>query len=211
MELVGLDREIAALTELALVTPVFTRADLKSLVERAQAGGCRAVCLASSRIAQAYELIDDSELKLVCMIGFPFGAADADTKRFETEAAADLGAHEFELCLNPGLVKDGAHRELLREMRDVVEAADERSVKICFEPRLFSPQEIQTICALALDSGAMFVHLQQAAIAPEMVAGIRNLVGKEFGVKASGFRNFGSAQRLLEAGANRLGYLEVRV
>ena len=72
------------------------------------------------------------------MVGFPFGAADADAKRYETEVAIDHGAQEIETVLNIGRLKDGDHRYVLRELRDIAEAADERPVKVILEMSLLT-------------------------------------------------------------------------
>src|SRR5688572_23946303 len=126
MDLTGLDTELARQCELALVTPILRRSDVRKICSDAREIGAYGVCLPSSAMAEAYELLEDSGVKAICLVGFPFGASDSDVKRYETEVAIDSGVHEIELYLNSGFLKDGQHQLLLRELRDVCEAADER-------------------------------------------------------------------------------------
>lgn len=210
MDLTGLDPELASRCELTLVSPVLTTEQVTKICAGAQSIGAYGLCLPSSRVAQAYEILGDTSLKVTCLVGFPFGSNDSDVKRYETEVAVDSGAHEIELYLNHAMIKDGQHKLVLRELRDVAEASDERRVKVCFDLSQLTAEEVQTACQLTMDSGAHFVSLYQAGIGDEIVAAVRLMVGKQFGIKVSGFRNFVSAPGLLEAGANRLGYLELQ-
>src|SRR5437870_3446426 len=116
-----------------------------------------AVCVNGSWVVQARHLLDGSSVKVATVIGFPLGAADSDSKRFETEAAIDNGAQEIDVVINLGRLKDGDDSYVLRELRDVVEAADERPVKAILETCLLSREEKIRACQLAASSGAQFV------------------------------------------------------
>jgi deoxyribose-phosphate aldolase len=162
-------------------------------------------------VALAYALLEDTEVKVTGLVAFPLGAADTDAKRYETEVAIDHGAQEIELVLNIGRLKDGDHRYVVRELRDVAEAADERPVKVILETALLTPEEVRRACELALDSGVHCVctgtGLKSAATA-EDVRSLRAAVGEKFGVKAAGLSDAQTALALLEAGASRLGTAE---
>jgi deoxyribose-phosphate aldolase len=125
--------------------------------------------------------------------------------------AIDHGAQEIEMVLNIGRLKDGDHRYVLRELRDIAEAADQRPVKVILETGLLTPEEVRRVCELALDSGVHCVctgtGLRSAATV-EDVRSLRASVGEEFGVKAAGLSDAQTALALLEAGASRLGTAE---
>ena len=133
-----------------------------------------------------------------------------DAKRFETEAAIDEGAHEVDVVLNLGRLKDGDDKYVLRELRDVVEAADERPVKVILETGLLTQAEKIRACHLVVESGAHFVKTSTGFSASgATVADVRLLretVGPRFGVKASGgIRDAKTALEMIVAGATRLG------
>src|SRR5207244_241109 len=137
----------------------------------------------------AYALLEDSEIKVIGLVGFPFGASDADVKRYETEVAIDHGAHEIEMVVNLGRLKEGDSSYVLRELRDIAEDADERPVSVSLETSLLTPEEKHLACVLALDSGVHFVSTGTGLNAAATVADVQSLraaVGDKFGVKASG-------------------------
>ena len=94
--------ELARRIEHTLLRPDATRRDLEQLCAAARAMGSHAVCVCGSQVELACSLLEDSEVKVTGMIGFPLGAADADAKRYETEVAIDHGAQEIETVLNVG-------------------------------------------------------------------------------------------------------------
>ncbi len=133
-----------------------------------------------------------------------------DAKRFETEAAIDEGAHEIDVVIDVGLLKDGEDKLVLRELHDVVEAAGECPVKVILETCLLTTDEKVRACRLVMESGARFVKTSTgfshggATVADVKL--FRETVGPDFGVKASGgIRDTQTALAMIEAGATRLG------
>jgi len=194
--------------EQTLARPEATRQDLDQLCAAARAHSFHSVCVSGSRVELARTLLEDTDVKVTALVGFPLGAADADAKRYETEASIDLGAQEIEMVLNVGRLKDGDHRYVLRELRDIAEVADQRPLKVILETDLLTPEEKEIVCKLALDSGAHCVctgtGLRSAATV-EDVRILRAAVGGKFGGKAVGLNDLPAALALVEAGATRLG------
>ncbi len=203
--------ELVRRIERTLFRPEATRRDIEQLCAEARAQGFHSVCVCSSRVELARTLLEDSEVKVTGLVGFPLGAGDADAKRYETEVAIDHGAQEIETVLNIGRLKEGDHRYVLRELRDIAEAADERPVKVILETGLLTSEERNRACQLVLDSGAHCVctgtGLESAATV-EDVQSFRAAVGEKFGVKAAGLSDLQTALALIEAGATRLGTME---
>lgn len=190
--------------------PDGTAADIERMCADAKSHGFAAVCVHGSRVELARHYLESSDVKVCGVVGFPFGATESDVKRFETEAAIEAGAQEIDVVLNAGLLKDGQDCLLLRELRDVVESAEERPVKVILEMSLLTREEIVRACTLVLDSGAHFVKTSTGAgvrpVTVDDVRLLRSLVGPEFGVKAAGgIRTLDAAMELATAGANRLG------
>jgi len=201
---------LAAFIDHTLLKPDATAADITRLCSEARQHHFHSVCVNSSRIAQAYALLADSDVVVASVVGFPLGAMDGDAKRYETELAVDLGAEEIDLVLNIGKLKDGDHSFVLRELRDVVEAASDRIVKVILETCFLTREEIIRACHLTVDSGAKFVKTStgfgRAGATLEDVRLMREAVGDGFGVKASGgIRDRAAAEAMIAAGANRLG------
>jgi deoxyribose-phosphate aldolase len=202
--------QLAACIEHTLLRADATARDIERLCAEAREHGFHAVCVSGCRVELARQCLEDSNVKVVTVVGFPLGASSPDVKRFETEAAVDEGAHEIDVVLNVGRFKEGNDGFVLRELRDVVEAADERPVKVILETSLLAREEIVRACGLVLDSGAAFVKTSTGfgpgGATVEAVRLLRETVGPRFGVKASGgIRDAAAAAALIRAGATRLG------
>ena len=206
----GEELPLAKRIERALFAADATRGDIEKLCAEAREHSWSAVCVNGSRVELARALLEESDVRVVALVGFPTGAGDTDTKRYETEIAVDQGAQEIEAVINIGRLKEGDRRFILREMRDIVEAADERPVKLVLETHLLAREEIILAVELALDSGAQFLATSTDWHVPDVkaadVALLREKAGAEFGIKAVGnIRDVQTAQVLIQAGATRIG------
>lgn len=202
--------EIARFIDHTLLKPEATAQQIEKLCAEARAHGFFAVCVNGSRVELARHCLEDSPVKVATVVGFPLGAMSSDAKRYETEAAIDDGAQEIDLVLNIGRLKDGDDKYVLRELRDVVEAADERPVKVILETCLLTNEEIIRACELVVEAGAHFVKtstgFSTGGATLEDVKLLRATVGPKFGVKAAGgIRDTAAALAMIEAGATRLG------
>jgi deoxyribose-phosphate aldolase len=197
--------ELARIIELPLLRADATAKDVEDICRKAREQKLYGICVPSSRIELAASLLDETEIKITALVGWS-GAEDSDVKRYETEVAIDYGAQEIEVCLNVGRLKDGDGKYVLRELRDVAEAADERIVKVEIRPRLLTREEILLACELVLDSGAHFVcarYISSPKI--EDIKLCREAVGPKFGIKAGEeILDTETALALIAAGATRL-------
>jgi len=202
--------QLASYIDHTLLKADATAADIEKLCAEALENKFFSVCVNGSWIAKAQHLLDGSDVKVAGVVGFPLGAMSGDTKRFETEAAIDDGAQEIDVVLNIGRLKAGDDKYVLRELIDVAEAADERTVKVILETCLLTDDEKIRACKIVVESGAHFVKTSTgfsasgATIADVKL--MRQTVGPKFGVKASGgIRDTKTALVMIEAGATRLG------
>lgn len=193
-----------------LLKPEATAGDIEKLCREAMEHHFWSVCVNGSRVAQAYSLVENSGVKVAAVVGFPLGAMSSDVKRLEVEAAIDDGAQEIDVVLNIGKLKDGDSKYVLRELRDVVDAAEERTVKVIFETCLLTREEKILACKLTVESGAHFVKtstgFSTGGATTHDVQLMRECVGPNFGVKASGgIRDAQIALGMIQSGATRLG------
>lgn len=203
-------KELAQSIESALFAADATRQDVEKLCAEAREKGFHSVCVNGSQVELACVLLEESGLQVVALVGFPLGAGDADAKRYEAEVAADQGAHEIDFVVNLGRLKDGDRNFILREMRDIVEAADERPVKAVIESSLLTREEKIVACELALDSGVKFVvtstDFHAPAVTVEEVKLLGEVLGDHAGVKAAGgIQDWKTVAALIDAGAKKIG------
>ncbi len=192
------------ITELSLTRPDSTAKVVEDLCRSALEQKLYGVSVYSSRVELGASFLADTDLKLTAIVGGFMGNADSDVKRYETEVAVDYGAQEIEFDLNIGRLKDGDSKYVLRELRDVVEAADERIVKVGLHTPYLTREEIQLACELALDSGAHFVCSRFRDV--DEIKRCREALGPKFGIKAiDPALDTAVAAELVAAGATRLG------
>jgi deoxyribose-phosphate aldolase len=193
-----------------LLKPDAARAQIEQLCAEAREHNFFSVCVNGAWVAAARHFLDGSDVKVACVVGFPLGAMSSDVKRYETEVAIDDGAHEIDVVLNVARLKAGDDKYVFREIVDVVEAADERTVKVILETCLLTDEEKVRACQLVVESGAQFVKTSTGfSTAGATVADVklmRETVGPKFGVKASGgIRDVQTALAMIAAGATRIG------
>jgi deoxyribose-phosphate aldolase len=133
-------------------------------------------------------------------------------KVFETEQALNDGATEIDMVINIGALKGGDEGLVEQDIAGVVQAAHRRGAlcKVIIETALLNHEEKVRACKLAKRAGADFVKtstgFSSGGATIEDVALMRQTVGPQLGVKASGgIRNLADAQRMVAAGATRLG------
>ncbi len=202
--------ELAGYIEHTLLSPAAVGEDYARLCREAVAHGFHSVCVPTSRVSLAAHLTEDTGVKVCSVVGFPLGHSEGDCKRFEAESAVEQGAQEIDMVVNLGWVREGLMKEVYRELRDVVEAAEERPVKVIVEVGLLEREEIERLARPVWDSGALFLKTATGfgprETRPGDVAFLRSLMGPSFGIKAAGgIRDRSSALEMIEAGATRLG------
>ena len=202
--------QLAAFIDHTLLKPDASLAQIEQLCAEAREHKFFSVCVNGSWVAAARHFLDGSDVKVASVVGFPLGAMSSDVKRYETEVAIDDGAHEIDMVLNIARLKAGDDKYVFREICDVVEAADERTVKVILETCLLTDEEKIRACKLVVESGAHFVKTSTgfstsgATIADVKL--MRETVGPKFGVKASGgVRDAQTALAMIAAGATRIG------
>jgi deoxyribose-phosphate aldolase len=157
----------------------------------------------------ARTFLEDTNVKVTALVGYPTGAAEADAKRFEAEVSVDVGAQEIEVVLNIGRLRDGDRRYISREMHDLVEAVDERPVTWVIETGWLSGEERLAVCEIALDCGVQSICTGTGAAGPATPAQVQELkavFGSKLVVKVAGIiETTAQVLSLLEAGAERCG------
>jgi deoxyribose-phosphate aldolase len=202
--------QISSFIEHTLLKPDATAADIERLCAEARQYRFLGVCVNGGWVRRARLCLQDTDIKVVSVAGFPLGAAATAAKRFETKTAIDDGADEIDVVLNIGRLKQGDDSYVQQELREVLQAADGHPVKVILETCLLDENEKIRVCRLAVESGARFVKtstgFSSGGATTADVALMRNTVGPEFGVKAAGgIRDAVTAIAMIGAGANRIG------
>ncbi len=201
---------VAPLIDHTLLKPEATREEVKKLCEEARKYGFATVCLNSAHIRYAASLLEGSSVKPIAVVGFPLGASQSAAKAFETREAIRAGAKEIDMVVNIGALKSKDYELVLSDIAAVVAAAGSKPVKVILETSKLTRDEKVIASALSKAAGAAFVKTSTGfgggGATAEDIALMREVVGSEMGVKASGgIRTIDDADRMVQAGANRIG------
>lgn len=201
---------LAAMIDHTLLKPEATRDEFVTLAEEARRHRFATVCVNSSSVRLMRQLLDGSGVPVCAVVGFPLGAMSPRAKAFETREAIRCGAREIDMVLNIGALKSGDYALVQADIAAVVQAAKPVAVKVILETSKLTTEEKVIACALSKAAGAAFVKTSTGfgggGATADDIALMRRIVGGEMGVKASGgVRSAEDAQKMIAAGANRIG------
>lgn len=201
---------IAFLIDHTNLKPDARACDIEKLCREAREYGFASVCVNPCNVRYAVELLAGAKTKVCCVVGFPLGASSTESKVFEATLAVKDGASEIDMVMNVGWLRDGRYDDVRNDIAAVVESVPGIVVKVILETCLLEKSEIVMACRIAKDAGAAFVKtstgFSSGGATVEDVALMRQTVGPEMGVKASGgIRSKEDVEAMIEAGADRLG------
>lgn len=203
-------RLLARHIEHTMLRPEARRADIERVCREAVDFGCATVCINPIWVSLAKELLKGSSVKVVAVIGFPFGASHTAVKALETELAVRDGADEIDMVLAIGQLRDAHGSYVEADIAAVVHAAGGRAVKVVLECGLLSDDEKRRAVEISARAGAAFVKTATGFLGSGAtihdVRLLHRAAGSRLAVKATGgIRFFEDAVALLDAGASRLG------
>jgi deoxyribose-phosphate aldolase len=185
-------------------------ADYERLCSEAIEYSFFSVCLPPHMVSAAAKILKTTSVKVCTVIGFPLGYNFSTTKTFETKTAVDHGAQEIDMVINVSALKNREANLVSDDIRSVVQAASGRTVKVILETCYLTDEEKTLACELSLKAGAQFVKTStgfgpKGATEADVKLMAQAVAGK-LGVKASGgIRDTATAQKMIAAGATRLG------
>lgn len=203
--------ELAPCIDHTLLRPEATDADVARLCREAAEYRFASVCVNPVHVAPAWSLLSGTGVAVCTVVGFPLGASTTEVKVFEARQAVQHGAREIDMVIHVGALKSRSFAAVENDVRRVAEACGEAALlKVIIEAALLSDEEKVQACALAKLGGADFVKTSTgfgpggATIAD--VELMRRTVGDDLGVKAAGgIRDRETAERMIRAGADRIG------
>lgn len=168
------------------------------------------VCVNPTWVPLASKMLQDTDVLVCTVIGFPLGANTSATKAFETKDAVSNGAQEIDMVINIGAAKDHDFELVYEDIKSVVDAADGTLVKVIIETCYLTLEEKEECIKAAVRAGAHFVKTSTGfgtnGATVEDIKLMRSIVGPDLGVKASGgVRSPEDFDQMISAGANRIG------
>lgn len=207
-----IDPAIAGIIDHTILKPDATRADVVKVCREARQYNFASVCVNPYWVPLVKAELSGSPVKVCTVVGFPLGATSTESKVSETVAALRSGAQEIDMVINVGALRSGDTEAVKADIHEVVKVAHSARaiVKVIIETALLDDNQKAIACTLAKLAGADFVKTSTGFAASGAtahdVALMRQVVGPEMGVKASGgIRTLSDFRTMAAAGATRIG------
>ncbi len=205
--------DVARCIDHTILKPDATEDDIITLCAEAREFQFASVCVSPSYVPLSAKELAGSPVKVCTVVGFPSGAHVPEIKAMEARHAIREGAEEIDMVINIGALKSGNDDLVYRDIRAVVEACNDGSAtsKIIIEAALLNDDEKVRACTLAKNAKANYVKTSTGfgpgGATAEDVALMSKVVGQAgIGVKAAGgIKSYDDAQKMIKAGATRLG------
>jgi deoxyribose-phosphate aldolase len=200
---------LALVIDHTLLTPEATAADIIALCTEADELAVGAVCVSPNWVSLAHKA---TRIPVASVVGFPSGNHLSAFKASEAAQAVSDGASEIDMVANLGWIASGEWSNVESEVAAVRKAIGAHIVlKVILETGLWSSEQIATACKHSVSGGADYVKTstgfhKAGGASRDAVRIMRNTVGEDIGVKASGgIRTTADALAMIEAGASRIG------
>ncbi|WP_033961917.1 deoxyribose-phosphate aldolase [Psychroserpens jangbogonensis] len=193
-----------------LLKSTATERDIIDLCNEAKEHRFFSVCLNSSYIPLAKQLLKGSSVKICTVVGFPLGATATNTKVFEAKQAIEAGAHEIDMVINIGFLKSKNYLEVFKDISDVKFAIGRTTLKVIIEISELSKNDIVKACEICLDAKADFIKtstgFSKSGATLTAVKIMKKSVKDRAKIMAFGdINDLETAQKYFDVGVNRLG------
>jgi len=210
--LTKIDPSVASFIDHTILKPEATRADVVKVCREARQYQFASVCVNPYWVPLVRAELHGSPVKVCTVVGFPLGATTTEAKVAETGSALRAGAQEIDMVINVGALRSGDHEAVKLDIQEVVKVAHAAGaiVKVILETALLDDNQKAVACTLAKLAGADFVKTSTgfgpSGATAHDVALMRQVVGPDMGVKASGgIRTLADFRAMTAAGATRIG------
>lgn len=193
-----------------LLKPDASEAEIRQLCQECIHQKYAAACVQPTWVKMARGILSGSPVKVCTVVGFPLGANTTETKSREAAELVAYGADEIDMVINIAALKAHDYQTVQEEIEAVVQSSKPAIVKVILETCLLTDEEKRTAAKIVVEAGASYVKTStgfaKSGATVYDVALLREAVGPDFGVKASGgIRDLPTALTMIEAGASRIG------
>lgn len=184
--------------------------EIIKLCEEAKKHKFYAVCVNGCYVELAKNELENTNIKVASVVGFPLGMMDTETKIKEAKQSVANGADEIDMVINVGKLKAGEVDYVENEIANIKKAIGNVVLKVIIETCYLTKDEIKTACQLALNAKADFVKTSTGfgteGATFEDVELMKSVVDGKAQIKASGgIRDVETAEKYIEMGVTRLG------
>ena len=206
------EKPFAAYIEQTLLRPDATKDEVQKMINNAMEFHFYGVCIAPYFVKYAKDIIKEDNLKIITVVGFPFGYQTITAKVEEAKRTIQDGTDEIDMVMNIAAFKSKEYTYVKEELDNLVTLCrlKNKILKVIVETCLLSKDEIIKACELCIEMQVDFVKTSTGfngeGAKIEIVKLMREMLPEKIKIKASGgIRQRKFAERLISAGASRIG------
>ena len=201
--------EILKKVDYTLLSQTATWEDIKKLCDEAIKLQTASACIPAYYVKQAKKYVGE-KMKICTVIGFPNGYSTTKVKVYETKKAIQDWADEIDMVININALKEKKYQYILDEINKVKDKCRGKVLKVIVETCLLTEEEKIKMCEIISQSNADFIKTS-TGFSTEGAQIVDIELFKEHlsankKIKASGgIRTFEDAEKMIKAGAERIG------
>lgn len=201
--------------DLTNLSATATSEDIKKTCELAIKHQVKAVCINSSYVSYAKELLANTDVLVCTVVGFPLGANTTFSKVAEAQLSIDNGADEIDMVIHLGKVKEQDYQYIISELELMRLVVKNKILKVIIETSLLTEAEIIKLTKICDENAIDYIKtstgLQGGATINDIELIKLHITGN-LKIKASGkITTALAAKNLIKAGADRIGTSKIEV
>lgn len=197
--------------ESTLLRPTMTGDQVEVMLEEAIKEQFIGVCIPPFWVKKAARELKEEDIRVITVIGFPFGYQDTATKVFEAKEVIKNGADELDLVWSQTAFHSGMNWPKI-EIAQLSKICHEEGkiLKVIVETAFLNSDQLKDACQICEDAGVDYVKTStgyaDSGAKVEDIILMRKTLSSNVGIKASGgIKTLDFALELIEAGADRIG------
>ena len=184
---------------------------MKEFLEKAKETSFNSVVVSPTYVSLAKETLNDTDIKVGSVVGFPLGFEDTESKIAETKTLVDKGVDELEVVINLSHLKDKKYDLIGKEIEEIKNIMGDKPLKVNIEVKALDDSEKSAVVQVAEKAGADFVKTSTGFVAPCHIYEIVNDINifQKYAPKIKieifgGVDSYKIANQVLTAGADKI-------
>ena len=204
-------KELAGYINYTNLNNIITEDEMKEFLEKAKETSFNSVVVSPTYVSLAKETLNDTEIKVGSVVGFPLGFEDTESKIAETKTLVDKGVDELEVVINLSHLKDKKYDLIGKEIEEIKNIMGDKPLKVNIEVKALDDSEKSAVVQVAEKAGADFVKTSTGFVAPCHIYEIVNDINifQKYAPKIKieifgGVDSYKIANQVLTAGADKI-------
>lgn len=205
-------KELASYINYTNLNNMITEGEMREFLEKAKDFNFNSVVISPTYVTLAKEILQETDIKIGSVVGFPLGFEETETKIAEAVSLVENGADEIEVVINLSHLKDEKYSLIENEIKQIKEAIGDKVLKVIVETKALEDYEKANAAKAAEKAGADYVKTATGFMSPnhifENVNDINIFQKHAPKIKIEiygGINEYKFANQIITGGADRIG------